>query len=580
MATAFYSLLTDYRTQLLGLTHRLLKCAPMGFLTAIVLVVISEVSSVLSFMLPLKIVILIGSDGVPRFLQFFMTEETKNAWVIYLGLLTVGFFLLHLASTKGIHGLGLRGGEAIRRHSAKATLFDAEETFAQQVFVRTAEAWGTGLMVVGGLLLGLVLEWRLVTLLLVVMIIEALILAWHWNRQQAPEKEEGRQRFSEQRVTILRSLSGVNTFVVFGGLVVLFFTEPEMNFLIGLVMFILTRQIQRRVLKSVKDGHFLLKQKDRIEPLVHPGRQIQDKRKASLVSFEALLMPSDRNKIFEVIRQYDTGIDDWEDRQWLWQDWDLPGQALFVSPAPTRDDPELRLKIMSSAESAGLAREVMFYESQSCEALGLSAQMLATGKVHGRGFLLLSSPVLHTCDPKGFSQLETTIRERLWGLRVDTDLARRLARSYPSLHARLDIERFSRIRVGCNDPSEESILDAFLDALPSIQARVQTLPKVLVNKNLSASNVRVTAADAPLILNWDELSFDVIGSGLSVEDLETKYPPAAIIQVLLKSRGLPLDRIDEQALRWVPQLTKLEGLVAREAYSAAIKALPPLIADL
>ena len=93
-------------------------------------------------------------------------------------------------------------------------------------------------------------------------------------------------------MTILRSLAGVNTFVVFGGLVVLFLTEPEMNFLTGLVMFILTRQILQRVVKSVQGGHFLIQQKDRIGPLVHPGHQIQDKRKDSLVSFEALLMPS------------------------------------------------------------------------------------------------------------------------------------------------------------------------------------------------------------------------------------------------------------------------------------------------
>lgn len=578
MATAFSSLLTDYRTQLFGLTHRLLKCAPMGFLMAIPLVVISEVSFVLSFMLPLKIVILIGSDGVPRFLQFFMTQETKNAWVIFLGLLSIGFFLLHLASVKGVSGLGFRGGEAIREHTAKATLFDAEETFAQQVFVRTAEAWGTGLMVVGGLLLGLLLEWRLVILLLVAMIIEALILAWYWNRQQAPEKEESRRKFSDQRVTILKSLAGVNTLIVFGGLVVLFLTEPEMNFLTGLVMFILTRQILQRAVKSVQGGYFLVQQKDRIGPLVHPGHQIQDKRKASLVSFEALLMPADRYKIFEAIRQYAIGIDDWDDRQWRWQDWDLSGQALFVSPAPTPESQELRLKILSSADSAGLAREVMFYESQSCEALGLSAQMLATGKVHGRGFLLLASPVLYSCGPKVFAQLQSTIRERLWGLRVDSDLARRLTRSYPSLHLRLDIGRFNRIRAGCNDPTEESMLDAFLNALPSIRARVETLPKVLVNKNLSASNIRVTVEDAPIILNWDELSFDVIGSGLSTKDLDSKHPPEAIKRVLLKSRSLPIDRIDEQALRCVPQLTKLERLVNSGSYSGALKVLPLIMA--
>lgn len=560
----------------MGLTRRVLRCAPVFFLVAIPTVVVSQVAMILAFMLPLKIIILIGSDGIPRFLSFFMTEETKNQWVIYLCLLSVGMFLLHLLANRILQQLGAQGGDRIRRQSDKATLFNAEAEYASQVFLRLAESWGTLLMVGGGVLLGLLLEWRMVLALVAAIAAQTLWLAWHWNRHQAPEKAEVRQQFVDQHMKILHNLAGVNTIIAFAVLVVLFLTDPSMNFLVGLVMFILTRQVLVRMIKGVQDGYFLSQQRERIEALVYPERHVRERRQSSVLSFESLLMPSSREKVFDAVATFEGAQAITPGREWQWCDVADRGQALYVSYPDGPGQPELRLKIVSSANDAGLAREVLFHESPSAAILGLSPTMVATGHVFGRGFILLQSPALSPVSGKVFPDLLEQVRFRLWGCTVDEGLSQRLARSYASLDQRIDAERYRCIRLACSTAGQESLLDDFMNMLEVIREHLARVPKVLVNRTLNAGNMMVTDAGEPLVMNWDAISFDLIGTGLGVADMSKRYSPEEVLAKLAEW-GSPLSQVAPCALRLVAHITELESLVAREAYANALDRLPDIL---
>ncbi len=572
----FSTLIGRYYLQLTSLSKRLLRCAPVALVAAVPTGVISQVAMILSFMLPLKIIILLGSEGVPRYLRFFMTDDNRELWIIYLCLLTVGMFLLHLLADKALERLGDHGGERIRYQSDKATLFHGEADFASQLFRRVGESWSTVLMVLGGGLLGLWLEWRLVLVLGLVLLAEALWLAWHWNRHLAPELDEVRQQFVDQRIRILQNLSGINTFVAFGVLVLLFLTDPAMNFLVGLVMFILTRHLLQRLVKGIQDGYFFAQHRERIEALAYPGRQVREPRQASAVSFEALLMPSRRHKLFDAIAEHERAGDPMAGRDWRWQDCAGRGQALYVSHPERPGQPELRLKVFSSAKDAGLAREVLFHESPSGEALGLSPKMLASGDVFGRGYILLASSTLTPIAPGDFPEQLKKVRFRLWEYKVDDALARRLARSYASLDQRLDAERFQRLRLGCNTVAEEATLDAFLAALDDLRQRLACLPKVLVNRSLNTKNLMITDVGEPLVMDWDAIALDLIGVGLSIADLDKAYAPEAVLATRAPIDGAAAC-LDSDALRLATHLTELEALLAREAYAAALGALPAIL---
>lgn len=574
MTNSFTGLIADYSRTLVRITRRVGRCAPWSFLTCMPLVVINQVSFILMFMLPLKIIIMLGTEGIPRHMQFFVTEESREQWIIFLSLAIVGFFLVYLATEFILNRLGTRGGALIRAQGNKTTLFHAEEDFARDVFLRIVQTWGTLLLVVGGVALGLLLEWRLVAVLLLAVVVEVLLLARYWNRYQAPERVEARDQFVQKRMDVLQNMSAVNTLLAFGVLVFLFLTDPSMNFIIGLIMFILTRQVLQRVVKSTQDGYFMLQQRERIEALVYPEQHVREKRAAREVSFETLLMPDRRMRLFEEVAAL--GHPEMAGRRWEWCDFAPRGQALYVSRPQDKGPCELRLKVVGNAKDAGLAREVQFYQSSSAQALSLTAEFLGSGAVHGRGYLALRSGALKPCPKKDYPEILRQVRLALWQHELDKSLAERLKRSFASLGDRLDAERLARIRLGCNEPREEVLLDAFLEHLETLRELVNAVPRVLINRNLSPANLLLTEAQQPILLNWDAIALEVMGTGLSVADLAKSYNPDTLLPELAEC-GCPAAQVDPNGLKLVVHLSNLEGIVAREAYRAALKALPALL---
>ncbi len=575
MSTRFSGLIGDYSRYLVHVTRRVARCAPGSFLFSMPLVVINQVSFILMFMLPLKVIIMIGAEGIPRYMRFFVTEETREQWIIYLAAATIGFFVIYQVTDTVLNRLGARGGALIRAQGNKAALFHAEEEFARDVFLRIAQTWGTFMLVLGGVALGLLLEWRLVAVLLVAVLVEIVWLAVFWNRYQAPEHAEAREQFVQQRMRTLQTMSAVNTFLAFGVLVFLFLNDPAMNFIVGLVMFILTRQVLQRVVKSTQDGYFMLQQRERIEALVYPEQHVREKRQAKEISFESLLMPDRRGRLFEAVAGM--GHPEMAGRQWEWCDCAARNQALYVSRPQGEDVPELRLKVVGNAKDAGLAREVQFYQSGSASALGLAAEFMGSGSVFGRGFLALRSGPLRPCPGKKYPTMLRQVRLALWQHELDHDLAERLKRSFASLGDRLNAERFARIRLGCNEGREEELLDAFIGRLETMREMVDAVPRVLINKSVSAANLLLTEDDRPVLLNWDAITLDAMGVDLSINDLKKTYHPKTLLAELVEAGSSAAARLNPRTLQLVVYLGNLEKMLTREAYRQALDAIPAIL---
>jgi hypothetical protein len=450
-------------------------------------------------------------------------------------------------------------------------LFDDQERFADDVFSRVVGTWGAMAMAVGGAVLGLLLEWRLVVLLIAAIVLEFIFFAIYWNRFSEPEQAGERERLVERRTTMLQNLSGINVLILFVGLVVLLLTDPEMNFIVAVLLFLLTRQVLSRSVRMFADANFFMRNRERIDALVHPERHLREKRSSERDSFERLLMPERRDRLFGAVAG-NTDLD-LSGRDWEWRDAPGKGAVLFVSRASEKEGAEFRLKITMRDSDAGLARERLFYESDSMPALGLSCEMVDAGSIYGRGWLLLRSSGLMPCPRKRFNQLAFRVRTRFWQHRADPELSSRLLRSFPPLHARLTIERLMRLRLACNDRSDERLLDRFLDQHGRFTAILEGMPLVLTNNALLPNNLMLTGAGAPILLGWNTLRCDVIGSDLQPEDLRRGYDHATIDSEL---KGIP--RLDEpkshRAIPLVVWLACIDRQINHENYAAALSAVP------
>jgi len=66
---------------------------PLTFLMTTFLVT-AEITQLFALFLPLKIIIIMGSDSIPSFMQGYITMETRDTWLVWLTIITVGLYLL------------------------------------------------------------------------------------------------------------------------------------------------------------------------------------------------------------------------------------------------------------------------------------------------------------------------------------------------------------------------------------------------------------------------------------------------------------------------------------------------------
>ena len=76
--------------------------------------VVEKVSNLLAFVLPLKIVLLASSDGVPGYFSGFISPESKIAWVVGLSVAALFFYVLGFGlNILANHLAKVGGGEVV-----------------------------------------------------------------------------------------------------------------------------------------------------------------------------------------------------------------------------------------------------------------------------------------------------------------------------------------------------------------------------------------------------------------------------------------------------------------------------------
>ncbi len=570
MTDSFYSLIQNYAKFLMRITRQVLVCAPIHFVAAVPMVVISQLTMILAFMLPLKIIILLGSDRVPRYLAAIVPEMSRDSMILYLGIGALVFLVTHVLSDRLVTGLSQKGGEAIRQRGQKAAIFDSEDSFSKSVFERIVQTWGTLILVSVGVVAGVIVEWRLVIALMIVIVIESLFLARYWNRHRGPEYIQIREHFSQNRVRVMRALSAVNVYVALGVLVGLLLLDPEMNFIIGLILFILTRQVLQRLIVGIQDAVYLMQKQNQIEALVYPSKVYFSHQTALESTFDQQLLMSNREALFREIGQQ-SGLPV-ESLKWDWQDDSQNAMVIYHSVSPGNPNQLLRLAIYSRSQDKRLSREVLLHRSLGRDHPSYVPKMVGNGTALGRGFLITQVPKLSDERLSGRKATLRSLRLSWWAYNLThSDLAK-FARSDPTLLDKLDNISFERLSLACErDTPRAHALGSFIECLPVARQIIEDVPKILINKGW-ASGLHMSFEGIPICVQWSHIKLDLLGAELQPDDLTTYGAAqdwiADLDQMLGQSSGLTV-----QQLELTVYLAELERLIHDDQLNEAFSLL-------
>src|SRR5690554_2655790 len=107
------SVATEYFNWFRSLTRKVRANAFLQLFFGAFVFLFSLLCLVLAFFLPLKVIIMVGTEGIPKYLRLFVDESNKNDFITLFAILAVCFYILFLLSEALLGKLGKSAAQRI-----------------------------------------------------------------------------------------------------------------------------------------------------------------------------------------------------------------------------------------------------------------------------------------------------------------------------------------------------------------------------------------------------------------------------------------------------------------------------------
>lgn len=280
------------------------RIVPWTTLSIVVMALVSQVSLFLAFILPLKVVMLMGADGVPSYFPAILANFEKPVLIVTLCACSVVFYLLNLLMEKMIDVYSMRGASVVALKTRNLELFGDPGELAGEVYYRVARSLSAMIFLVL-VFASLYVVYSLVFYSIVVF----LFLAFSLVSIFASFSLSIRSWTECNKKVLLDVLSSVGFLVVFVVIVSDYLLGGGVGVMFSIIAIIITRQLYKRVTVFITDGFYLTSKKVQIKSLFynagHFSRPSTDSEGRLIVSdTESVALGSDDAWLTGVVAGY------------------------------------------------------------------------------------------------------------------------------------------------------------------------------------------------------------------------------------------------------------------------------------
>lgn len=548
--------------------------------TVIVYSVVGRATRMLAFLLPLKVILLAGSDGVPRYFRPFLAPEHKTIGVVVLSITAILCYIATLYLEGRSKRLSERGSDVLLTISAGMSVVDNQRVQAQGHYARLMQCAANLLFALGGLvILGLLspaLGVWLIGLLSGFYLMTALAL-----RKVGPLN---RTAFSDLITERLGSYLGILSSVAFlsSFLVILypFVVGADANILVAMICVMLLRQMLAALTGCIKDAVSLAGQRRLIDTLVFPDRQFQIAESKVQRTMRDLFGRTDRQAtITEGLAEF---VQPGERVVVKWRDPSARGLAEFDITIEGGEGPAryLRQIVLPPRLNRRLENENLLFRHIEREAV--CAAPVVKRFSHGdHQCIVYDAGTGRAPAASRQAAFQTAFTVQLWSLELPSELVDVYRRLHRILPERLSDDLVLRMDIAADSQTEIEALESFRAALPRIQDVLSLLPLRLANPGGLLAGQLVQRSDGGInVLNWSNWSIEPIGASLPRTKLR-----AVDIEGLLAPLREQAPHMND-ALMTVPHLrlaargTLLEQMIQRGAMKAALKVAAQMLGDM
>lgn len=540
----------------------------------------SQFTLMLAFFLPLKVIILIGSTGIPKYFPQSWASLDRDSLVIMLSVSAVVFYLLHLVAERGVDTFADSGARTLVARSRKMTLFAGQEEFAKSVYQRMSRILAAGCFLVL-VALFFVLFYPYLFFVLAAYLSLSLLLV------SLAAELNGRvnRLLVEQTKLFIQTASGIGFLCLFVFMVADFVLWQGVGVMVAIISLLLSRQLLQKLVGALVDGVSLYQKRLKINALFFHGHMLS--HTASVVHDSSVWRFLDRD-----IQQQEVArflLEEGRDTSSLtiaamtWQEQDQQGILCFrvdvdrQGPRGKESRVHYLLKIYDTGKQSLARREKELLQSQLAPPPP-SLKVVALGDIVGYAAIAYRLEGAREVSSRESSEARLEFMASCWSSRPSASTLDRYARSHPLLAARLSEQTLERLEAIALNGTGLADVHRLREAFERIKGVLDDLPRCLVNKSVSRHGLLRTRGGAVVASAWASWALEPVGVGLPVSDSAFDRLPALLERAATTNPEL-VD-INPRRVMLAAYMAHWERLCARQQYTQAIRLIPAMLSCL
>jgi hypothetical protein len=521
----------EYASWLWRATKRLAQEDRRAAVALIASMSVNQIVTFLVFFLPLKVVLLVASDGVSHYFQFFITEETKSAWIAVIVTAILILYVVSIRLDTVAARNSSRGARSLVGSAEQVPITSDPEDFARSTFYRIGDAVSGLIFSLLTLVAGAIVFPAFFLAIPAILIAEFALVALAIG-EAAPSRLRKFGHFvSEKPQELVKWLRQINFLVVFSILIFLFLLVEGLNPLLGIAAILLSRRLFGALKNVARDSLKLSSERNRVDALLFTEARVKANTEADREQLLTSAVPSARLKRFRSLTQatdLDVEVERYtEDPTTLkllqsvenavWVDSGQVKTAICDLYGPDVSGPRERVfreYLYTAKASRGLEQHDYLLRFLDAEALRCPSRILRY-RQDGLAGRIIDFRGISEPGENEWQARRQELLEHLWSLDLPLALVEAYDSAHPRLHERIRGELLEPLRVAADEPWARSAYDLLACRLPQLSERIAELPLALFNERLTRRNVMAGPDGQSLLLNWTAWTLQPVGSGFA-----------------------------------------------------------------
>ena len=552
---------------LLSLGKKIGQVAFGQTLLIVCLTLVSQVAALLAAFLPLKVVILLGSEGIPSYLPPDLAALGRDSLIGLLCLGTLGVFLLHLLAERIISVATVSGSGRLLQRSHKMVLFENQEDQARDAYLRFSRVVAAAFFVSLSLSLLAYFYPLMAAVQLVYLVLVALVFAAvaHLNAGL----EQRLANAPAKLAALLNFLSGLGFFVVFSFLVFDFLLLSHPSVMLGIVSLLLGRQMLQKASTLVTDASVLLRQRAKLDALFFHGKVLMPGLSDEQSSLWALMMPARRaDWVKSVLQQYTNYMDG--SVSFSWQETSVLNAASLRVGVGSK---AYLLKLFAVNRNAAVIHESTLMLEGIAELPALP--LLGVTQVGELQCLIYECPAEPGVEIKNLIPVVGKLNSKLMTVRPPERLQMLYRRSRPQLWQRLNMQVLSGLEVAVENCNDQALFEKMLAAYPAMVSKLQELPLYIHVPDIQPADLYHHSNGNVYFLNWTRWALEPLGAGWLV--VGYWFNELAAVFESAKAASPELDKFSLEQVELAALCFALDQYCQRRLYRQALALAPKIL---